>query len=317
LIFEKAKADTVTMKYLTRLSLEDWNLWAGKFQDRLINSTVKGQPRTSQRGRHRSFDELEALFATLLWARFNIPMELLGNLWNKDKRTASEWVHFVIPVLDGYFSLHPEISWPSDKEMEEHVDKFKQMGLYDPKFGPIAAAVDGFEVKIPRPGEKELRETHWSVKKHQFSANVLLLVLLTGEIIYMSEASESHSDQHIWNELDIRAKFIGKKFGVISDSGFTLNPTRKQRIWGVESPGGGPNSENRDLWFRAARLRAIVENVISDLRNWQIFSTKFRNAISSNGKVDFDFLNQCLRVFSNLLNYRLKKNPKRGVDGSH
>lgn len=92
----------------------------------------------------------------------------------------------------------------------------------------IVAATDGTEIKVARPTKNAIGNKHYSAKKKQYALNVLLVVLLSGVIIFCSPPLPKMNDQSLFNEFEIRQRFIGKPWGLIADSGFTLNSVAAQ-----------------------------------------------------------------------------------------
>ncbi len=78
------------------------------------------------------------------------------------------------------------------------------------------------------PPRTQLATSTIPQKKKQYALNVLLVVLLSGVIIFCSPPFPKMNDQSLFNEFDIRQRFIGKPWGLIADSGFTLNSVAAQ-----------------------------------------------------------------------------------------
>jgi hypothetical protein len=130
--------------------------------------------------------------------------------------------HYIFRVLTALDKLEElKISSPSDEEMAKHMKKPANWPYPDKE--NIVAAIDGTEIRVARPSKSAIGNKHYSVKKKQYALNVLLVVLLTGVIIYCSSPRPKMNDQSFFNDLKIRKRFIGKPWGLIGDSGFTLN----------------------------------------------------------------------------------------------
>jgi len=62
------------------------------------------------------------------------------------------------------------------------------------------------------------------MKKEQHSLTLLLICQpADGKIIYTSDPLLGSSDQHHWNNLNLRDLFENKEYRIIADSGFAFN----------------------------------------------------------------------------------------------
>lgn len=100
------------------------------------------------------------------------------------------------------------IKWPTDNKMKEHVKKPPNWPY--PNKRNLVAAIDGTEIRVPRLSKYTIGNAHYSAKKRQYALNVLLVVLLSGVIIYCSPPTAKMNDQGLFNECGIRERFIGK-----------------------------------------------------------------------------------------------------------
>lgn len=130
--------------------------------------------------------------------------------------------HYIFRVLTALAGLEElAIRWPTDEEMAELVKKPKNWPY--PEFANVVASMDGTEIRAQRPTDNAIKNPHYSAKKKQYALNVLLVVLLSGIIIYCSSPQPRMNDQGFFNDTKIRARFVGKPWGLIADGGFTLN----------------------------------------------------------------------------------------------
>lgn len=132
-------------------------------------------------------------------------MKFLSSWMGMSEATIKRYVKRVLLALDKV--LGGEIKWPSDKEFEQ----YKKL-VHLPSFlSDLVCAVDGFEIKIYKPKEKDIAKKHKSGKKKQYSLNVMVVVLLNGIIIFLSEPRVGAHDQSHWNELKLRQRFEKKR----------------------------------------------------------------------------------------------------------
>src|SRR5699024_1698103 len=113
-----------------------------------------------------------------------------------------------------------KLNWPTDEQFEEFRDAFRY--YQNPGFEECVLVVDGTEIRISRPSKTHQRE-YYSGKKKQHSVNLIIIILLDGQIVYCSPISKGAHDQRDWNKLNLREKLIGKKWGIMGDAGFTFN----------------------------------------------------------------------------------------------
>lgn len=87
----------------------------------------------------------------------------------------------------------------------------------------VACALDGTEIRQPRPSKGSLERHIYSVKHKQHAVNFLLVVKLDGTFVFVSNAHLKPHDQQHFNATQLRDKFIDSNVGVLADCGFTLN----------------------------------------------------------------------------------------------
>ena len=88
--------------------------------------------------------------------------------------------------------LSPLIKWPTELEFLDCLKKFKDF-VFDGIEG-VVCVIDGTEIEVPKPKEKDQQKILWNRKKF-LSINFQVIVLLNGEMIYVSNYKKSSSDQ--------------------------------------------------------------------------------------------------------------------------
>ena len=72
-------------------------------------------------------------------------------------------------------------------------------------------------------GKRTLSKEALFSKKKQHSLNILVIVLLSGEIIYLSPVDTGSCDQSIWNSKELRKHYENKEYGILGDGRFSFN----------------------------------------------------------------------------------------------
>lgn len=83
--------------------------------------------------------------------------------------------------------------------------------------------MDGTEIRIPRPKDPIAERATDSVKKKQHLVSLLLMCSPDGKLIHCSEVLIRANDQQNWNNLNYRAWFENRNYGIAGDGGFTFN----------------------------------------------------------------------------------------------
>ena len=209
------------------------------------------------------------------------------------------------------------IKWPTELEFLNYLNKFQNFVFEE--ISGVVCVIDGTEIEVPKPRNKEQQKILWCRKKF-FSINFQVIVLLNGEIIYVSSYMKSSSDQKHWNSLGLRNLFIEKKYGIMGDSGYTFNKKKeKWRIIGLTPYKEQPNSDLTDdekiFNTKFSQTRVVVENTFSKIKNWGILSTKYRHY--SPEKTFFINLNMVFKTCCCLTQLHLLKNPLRNDKWIH
>jgi len=223
--FERAYRDPGVLQRLTHETPEEFDeLWQ-LVKEPLAKINYRGEKRQRSAGQRQLLPDRVQLFITLLFLRQYPTYALLSfTLGGLSHLSLHHYIFRVLTALSGLDAL--QISWPTDAEMAKHMKKPANWPY--PDKANVVASTDGTEIKVARPTKYAIGNKHYSAKKKQYALNVLLVVLLNGIIIYCSNPLPKMNDQAMFNESDIRQRFIGKPWGLIADSGFTLNSATAQ-----------------------------------------------------------------------------------------
>jgi len=218
--FERAYRTKGVLQQLTHETPEEFDELWHLLKEPLAKINYRGEKRCRSSGQRQLLPDRSQLFITLLFLRQYPTYALLSfALGGLSHLSLHHYIFRVLTALSGLDALR--ISWPSDDEMAEYVKK--PVDWPYPDKWDVVASTDGTEIKVARPTKYAIGNKHYSAKKKQYALNVLLVVLLNGIIIYCSEPRPKMNDQTMFNESEIRQRFVGKPWGLIADSGFTLN----------------------------------------------------------------------------------------------
>lgn len=128
-----------------------------------------------------------ALFITLFWLKNYPTNETLEFIFKKTNTYLMNLIKKTLICL--YQCYNGIIEWPTDKEFEKIDEKFEK--FYDNDIWGVPCVVDGTEIRVRRPTSRKNQKKIFSGKKKQFSVNVLLVTLLDGRFIFVSDHRKS------------------------------------------------------------------------------------------------------------------------------
>jgi hypothetical protein len=185
-----------------------------------LNSlNTRGSRRRRTSSRPEKVSVKAHLFITLFWLRQYPTDAAMACIFGLDRRKITRILRRTLTAL--HEALRDIVSWPTDAEFDAVKQKWNSRL---PTFlKDIVAIVDGTEIKITRSSNSKMEKASYSVKKKQHSLTLLLICQPDGKIIYASDPLLGSSDQHHWNNLNLRDLFENKEYGIVGDSGFTFN----------------------------------------------------------------------------------------------
>lgn len=313
---EKVKSNEKTFKTFFGVSIMAFQALLLSVLPIYKETTLQGD----ERQRARKVEKIpvdSVLYMTLFWLREYPPMALLSILFNLHPRTAIKYIRRMILSLRK--TLGNEIQWPTEEKWNENLEIFNQW--LPPMLKGCISVVDGTEIRISRPATEPHQKKHYSVKKKQHSLNVLVIVLLNGEIIYLSPIDAGSCDQTIWNHENLRKLYENKPYGILGDGGFTFNRKNdsieivsekpKKRPKKTRSqPGANLSVSDKAKNTTISKYRVVVENTIGQLKRWKILSGRYRHYTASKDSQQID-LEDVLWVCGCLTNHKIKKKPLR------
>lgn len=275
------------------------------------------------------------LFVTFFWCKTGLGEGLLSSIMPPLHQR--DVLPFVLTTLLACGeTLKKEIQWPTEEEQVKLQGDLKEM--VDDHFAGAYTVVDGTETRVTRgpakakvPGQQAPEREQYSVKKKQHSLCWTLIVLLSGVIIYCSQASWVHSDQEFWNQEKLREKYLHQPwFGVLADGGYTPNPkeilTRHQNL---AIAGYKPTPRNTKPKGKArtpldptqaarnkalSQSRVVVENVYSRCKHWEVLR---RLPLRGTNPYKIAVMNLVLDFLIPLVGRELHASPQRKADWKH
>lgn len=224
----------------------------------------------------QSFEQ--QMFITLLWLKEYPSDSLMCAIFGLFSWKIADIITHTLKSIN--LAIGKTIAWPTDSEFEDYREQLAHM--VHSTFSSATCVLDGTEIRISRPSSKDMQRSVYSAKKKQHSVNVLIISLLNGKIIYVSPIRQGTSDQAQWNELNLRSRFIGKSYGIIADGGFTFNrvsDAEKIKGWVPHKKRNGilltDHQRMENKWL--SQSRAVIENVIGQLKKWKALGTKYKH----------------------------------------
>lgn len=251
---------------------------------------------------------------TLFWMRNYPTYGAMASILNIHEKRVGQMLRRNIAVIKTCFKEEGKLDPPSEEVFLQHLEATRA-NIDHPDLMDYVAVLDGTEPQIPRPSDSTKEASTYSAKKKRHSRNVLILVLvLTGTIIWISPTFRGAHDQRDFNRVPVRDWFVGKDYGLLADAGFTLNRTFDQlKIKGLtpkkRKRGQRLSAEDKLYNTRISQYRVIVENSIGQLKAWRVLKGVYRQHRESEHM--HIALDDVLYVSAVLTNMRLEKKPLR------
>jgi len=209
-------------------------------------------------GRPRALSLTEAVEATVIYLRRNLPEEVIGDMYGVSQATVSR----AVTALTGPIATATAGRAPTLEEAKEYVKG--AIVLVDGSLAPVWSWT----------GHSELR----SGKHRTTGFNVQVVTDAVGEVLYVAKPIEGCAhDMRALDESGVK-DLLATAGTVIADKGYIgagyLTPRRKPQ-----------NAElnTADLAFNeeVGRLRAPVERAIANLKVWRVLHTDYRRPLKT------------------------------------
>jgi hypothetical protein len=195
-------------------------------------------------------------------------------MFDVSESTVYRWIHFVLKEMEKCSHICESVYFP---DFEERKKLSQQLWKYK-----IVLIIDGTEQKLMESITPGVKNTTYSGKKHQHSFTKLIAVLPNGRIAFISESyvgSLTDNNLVIFPENNLLAKLEDNEY-IIGDQGF-----QGLFEYGVISYSTFKNGlYNKEF----LKIRSVVENSISQIKNWRVCKDIFRK--------NFEDLEEC-RIF--------------------
>jgi hypothetical protein len=269
----------------------------------LVDIDSRGQIYSANVSSQSTYSDRTHLFVTLQWLRQYPILASLALQTSIPTSSVTLMLRRTLVALDQLYE--EELAWPSDQYLTSHAQRF--VNILGNRFANLVAVVDGTEIRINRPSDPHLQRAVYSVKKKQHSISILLICILDGILLYVSDPLIGANDQQHWNELELLVigftfnHRVGQKHGnEIPILGYT--PYKKPK-------GGKLSKEQKEFNRHLSSLRVVVENVIAQIKKWRILKGSFRHfSLLHGNQIEFSLV---VRVVTKLVARSLRQRPLR------
>ena len=215
----------------------------------------------------------EFLFFTLFWLCNYPTLNLLSGLLHLHECTCTQILKHITIAMASV--LQGEIAWPSDEEFDQLTFSTYSNGSLE----EIVCIADGTEIEISHPSDLANQRCTWSGKKKQNSLNVMIITKLNGKTLYFSPLCVGAHEQAHWNEIGTQNWFLGMKYGIMADRGFSFNQKRDSMEIISTTPhkkkcGQSLTPSKKDYNQKLSETQVTVENSILHLKVWKILKKK-------------------------------------------
>jgi hypothetical protein len=306
------------LERLIGVNLRQFNEYLKSVREVFPFLNSKGDYRVNSSSREITRSDKVHLFLTLYWLRQYPTVVNFETIFGIPSWAFSRLINRTLVALDS--TLEDTATWPTDDEFSEIVWKFRD--VFPTQFRQLAVIVDGTEIRIPRPKDPIAERATYSVKKKQHSISLLLMCTPDGKLIHCSDVLIGSNDQSHWNNLNYRAWFENKNYGIAGDGGFTFNHqggqfvTKEIPIHGFtpfKRPPNGTLTEHQKTYNRIlSSIKAVIENVIGQLKKRRIIKGVYRHySVTHRNQIDFNLV---IRILVKLTAAKLQRNPLRSPD---
>lgn len=246
-------------------------------------------------GRKLALELLEdQLLLVLVWLRLYPVYLVLEYLFLIDESTVSRTISNVLPLLKDKFILPERL--PRKK-----IGTLEELKKFLPDVDIDALLGDATEQPILRPKDGRKRRPFHSGKKRRFTAKTQIVATAKGYIIHVSKTvggrkhdyklfKESGLPEHI--PKDLPSYFDGGYEGIKKDFPFIDSRLPLKRTRSRPKLSLSERIRNK----KQRRIRIKIENVIAQVKKFQIFSQNFRHSLRN--------YNLSFRFAANILNFR-------------
>jgi len=280
--YETLAAKPRVFKSITGLSVEEFDRLFQKFLPVWVEQERKRLDRPDRQraiggGRKYKLSPRDQLVMVLTWLRLYLNTEALGFFFGLDKSNVSRNCRRLLGVLR---LLGDEtLGWPEPPKRGEGKSVEEALREYP----DLLAIVDTTEQRVQRPGDKERQRQHYSGKKKAHTRKTGIVVNERGRIraVTPSTPGSKHDLKHV-----VEAGVIEKVppwITTIGDAGFDgLHNYYPERSIGTphKARRNHPLTPEQKLANQEfSSVRIVVENMLSQLKHFQILAQRFRHPL--------------------------------------
>ena len=210
----------------------------------------------------------DKLFFILFYLK-NYPLQTtIGFIFGLSQPRANYWIHFLSGILEETLKKMELMPASTPQELQDELESGVQQDL----------TIDGTERRINRPHDDEKQKKYYSGKKKTHTVkNVIIIGNNDMEIKYLSDTAEgSKHDKKVIDEAEIT---FPKETNLYQDTGFQgYKPEGTNIIQPKKKPKGGELTKGEKRNNRLiAKVRIVVEHIISGIKRLHIVKSVFRN----------------------------------------
>lgn len=261
-----------TSKFRALTSLEQvefeslLDFFSERVERKLRTTTLKGVKRVLNSYQERSNSSLKGsrrkLEFLLTYLKENPNQEFHGHIFNLSQSKVSEWVSFLLPVLEEtleQINVSPKIGYEFNlkDEDEDYV------------------LVDVTENQVPRKVDYKSQEEEYSGKKKLHTMKQLAIVNTNLKVLYLSPSYPgSVHDKTIWDDIEVDVKGIN----ILMDLGFLgAERTHENVILPFKKPKNGELTDLQEkINHEISKVRVKVEHAFAGIKTLKIVRNKIR-----------------------------------------
>jgi hypothetical protein len=276
-------------------------LWTRAHRTSLLR---EGRKRRIGAGRQFTLDVPHRLLLTLISLRHDLPMHLLGVLFEMDAANVCRNIHALLPLLEQALpaplrarTLNSRKVTPDDaprrrlRTLEDVLAAFPEIadiivdGTEQPRGQPLKKKGSGPGKKaVGRPKDQK---KFFSVKKGTHTLKTQVAVTPNGLVVHLSAPAGGRThDMKVLKQSRLLPRLPrgSRVWGDRGDTGVDkLCPQHEVIVPRMRPKGGTLSPEDRELNHQIAKVRITVENVVCKLKKFRMCKEFYRNDTRRHG----------------------------------
>jgi len=220
----------------------------------------------------------ERLLMTLVWLRLYLTGDVVGVLFDVDKRTVSRYTRSLLRLLRD--QGRDTLGWP--EEAQALLDTAD--GADDGDGADGVAIIDATEQRVERSRDHATQKAHYSGKKKAHTRKTLIVVNECGRLRYVSPSVPgSVHDLTLLRQCGTLEE-IPSTLSLMADSGFQgLHNDAPERSVALPYKGSTAHPLTPEQKLHNAhlsRIRIVVENTLAEMKHVRILADVFRHPLT-------------------------------------